>query len=169
VDIATPPAAFPRFGYTVALAERTLTVTLRRHLAERNVKPETWYALRLIAGGGPALAREALSRDLESSRTMNADSTHELLARLEAEGLIRGDREVDLTDEGETLYRSVRDYIAGPTAELLGRVRRRQHSDDHPHPAGDRRARSRRACRRQLRNAQARQQPQEAPRWARSS
>jgi Mn-dependent DtxR family transcriptional regulator len=51
---------------------------------------------------------------------MNADSTRELLARLQDEGLIRGDREIDLTDEGETLYRSLRDYIDGPTAELLG-------------------------------------------------
>ena len=118
--MTTPPAAFPQFGYTLALAERTLTVTLRRHLAARNIEPETWYALRLIAGGSPGLAREALSHELEGSRTMNADSTRELLARLEAEGLIRGDREVDLTDEGETLYRSLRDYIAGPTAGLLG-------------------------------------------------
>jgi hypothetical protein len=116
----TPPAASPQFGYTLALAERTLTATLRQHLAKRNVKPETWYALRLIAAGGPGVAREALSRDLEGSRTMNADSTRELLARLQDEGLIRGDREIDLTDEGETLYRSLRDYIDGPTAELLG-------------------------------------------------
>ena len=118
--MTTPRAAFPQFGYTLALAERTLTATLRQHLAARNIEPETWYALRLIAAGSPGLAREALSHELEGSRTMNADSTRELLARLEAEGLIRGDPEVDLTDEGETLYRSLRDYIAGPTAELLG-------------------------------------------------
>jgi hypothetical protein len=113
-------APFTQFGYTLALAERTLTATLRRHLAERNVEPETWYALRLIAAGGPGLARDALSHQLEESRTMNAESTRELLARLQAEGLISGDREVDLTDEGETLYRSLREYIAGPTAQLLG-------------------------------------------------
>ena len=50
---------------------------------------------------------------------MNADPTVELLARLEAEGLIRGGAELDLTPEGEALYRSLRDYIAGPTADLL--------------------------------------------------
>ena len=43
----------------------------------------------------------------------------ELLARLEAEGLIHGDTEVDLTAQGETLHRSLREYIAGPTARLL--------------------------------------------------
>lgn len=53
---------------------------------------------------------------------MNADSTRQLLARLEAEGLIRGDAEVELTPEGETLHRSLGEYIAGPTAELLGQL-----------------------------------------------
>jgi DNA-binding MarR family transcriptional regulator len=107
------------FGRTLAFAERTLTAVLRKHLAERQTAPETWYALQLVATRGPALSREALSTDLASSRSLNADSTRELLARLEAEGLIRGDAAVDLTAEGEALYRSLRDYVAGPTAELL--------------------------------------------------
>jgi len=76
--------------------------------------------LQLIATRGPGLAREELSEDLEGSRTMTADSTRQLLARLEAEGLIRGDAEIDLTVEGEALHRSLREYIAGPTAQLLG-------------------------------------------------
>ena len=76
--------------------------------------------MQLIANRGPGLARKALIGDLEASRTLNADTTRELLARLEAEGLIRGDAEIDLTADGETLFRSLRDYIAGPTAELLG-------------------------------------------------
>ena len=68
---------------------------LRQHLAERQVTPETWYALQLIASRGPKLAREALSHDLEGSRDLNADSTHELLARLGDDGLIRGEAKVD--------------------------------------------------------------------------
>jgi hypothetical protein len=116
--MTTPP--LPPFGQTLALAERTLTATLRRHLAERDTEPETWYALQLIATRGPGLARTALSEDLEASRTLDADSTRELLARLQAEGLIRGDTELDLTAEGEALHRSLREYIAGPTARLLG-------------------------------------------------
>jgi hypothetical protein len=116
--MTTQPTA--TFGQTLAFAERTLTETLRRHLAERETKPETWYALQLIATRGPGLAREALSHELEVSRTLNTDSTRELLARLEAEGLIRGDAELDLTAEGDTLHRSLREYIAGPTARLLG-------------------------------------------------
>ena len=118
--MTTPPVAFGQFGQTLAFAERTLTATLRQHLAERETTPETWYALQLIATRGPGLARKALSDDLEGSRTLNADSTRELLARLEAEGLIRGDAELDLTAEGEDLHRSLRQYIAGPTAALLG-------------------------------------------------
>jgi hypothetical protein len=115
----TTPVVFSQFGQTLAFAERTLTATLRRHLAVRETKPETWYALQLIATRGPGLAREALSADLEGSRTLNADSTRELLARLEAEGLIRGDAQLDLTADGEALHRSLREYIAGPTAQLL--------------------------------------------------
>jgi hypothetical protein len=117
-DMTTPPA--PTFGQTLAFAERTLTAVLRRHLAERQTTPETWYALQLVAIRGPRLAREALTQDLEGSRSLNADSTRELLARLEAEGLLHGDAEIDLTAEGEALHRSLREYIAGPTADLLG-------------------------------------------------
>src|SRR5512132_614876 len=97
----TPPVIFGQFGQTLAFAERALSAVLRRHLAERGTEPETWYALQLIATRGPGLAREALSADLEGSRTLNADSTHELLARLQADGLIRGDEDLDLTPEGE--------------------------------------------------------------------
>jgi hypothetical protein len=117
--MTTPPVLFGQFGRTLAFAEQTLTATLREHLAERGTKPETWYALQLIATRGPGLAREALSAGLEGSRTLNADSTRELLARLESEGLIRGDAQVDLTAEGETMHRSLREYIAGPTVRLL--------------------------------------------------
>jgi DNA-binding MarR family transcriptional regulator len=115
--VTKPPVSF---GQTLAFAERTLTATLRKHLAERGTTPETWYALQLIATRGPRLAREELTHDLEGSRTLTVDSTRELLARLEDEGLIRGDSELDLTAEGEALHRSLREYIAGPTAELLG-------------------------------------------------
>ena len=117
--MTTPPVVFGQFGRTLAFAERALTATLRRHLAERGTVPETWYALQLIATRGPGVGREALSAVLERSRTLNADSTRELLARLETGGLIRGDANVDLTPEGEALHRDLRDYIAGPTVRLL--------------------------------------------------
>ena len=107
------------FGQTLAFAERTLTAVLREHLAQRDTVPETWYALQLIASRGPGLARKALSDDLEGSRTMTAESTVRLLARLESEGLIQGETEVDLTAEGESLYESLREYVAGATAQLL--------------------------------------------------
>jgi len=118
--MTTPPAVYGQFGQTLAFAERTLTATLREHLAQRDTQPETWYALKLIATQGPGLSREALSRDLAGSPTLDADSTRELLAGLEAQGLIGGSAQVDLTAEGQALYRSLRDYIAGPTVRLLG-------------------------------------------------
>jgi hypothetical protein len=117
--MTTPPVVFGQFGQALAFAERTLTANLREHLARRDTKPETWYALQLIATGGPGLARDELRRLLEGSRSLDANSTEELLARLEAEGLIRGDAEVDLTVEGEAMHRSLREYIAGPTIRLL--------------------------------------------------
>ena len=61
-----------------------------------------------------------VARALEGSRNLDAKSTQELLARLEAEGLIRGDTEVDLTVEGKAMHQSLREYIAGPTIRLLG-------------------------------------------------
>jgi DNA-binding MarR family transcriptional regulator len=117
--MATSPLAFSQFGQTLAFAERTLTATLRAHLAERGTTPETWYALQLIATRGPALDRKSLSNDLERSRTLNADSARELLTRLAAEGLIRGDAKLDLTPAGEALHAGLREYVAAPTARLL--------------------------------------------------
>lgn len=117
--MTTPPAIYGQFGQALAFAERTLTAILHEHLAQRGTKPETWYALQLIATREPGLSRQALSRDLEGSRNVAAASVPGLLARLEAEGLISGDAHVDLTAEGEALHRSLREYVGGPTARLL--------------------------------------------------
>jgi DNA-binding MarR family transcriptional regulator len=116
----TTPTSFGQFGQTLAFAERTLTTVLRRHLAEREIAPETWYALKLIASGGPRLDRQALIADLEGSPALDATSTRALLAQLEADGLIRGDAQVDLTAEGHVLFEDLREYVSRPAAELLG-------------------------------------------------
>ncbi|HEY3880248.1 MAG TPA: hypothetical protein VGM12_16765 [Trebonia sp.] len=114
----TPPAIFGEFGTALAFAERTLTATLRAHLAERGVAPETWYALRLMGSRGPQVPRESLSRDLAGSRSLGT-SAADVLARLEAGGLIRGDAYLDLTAEGEALYRDLREYVTRPAFALL--------------------------------------------------
>ena len=118
--MTTTPAVFGQFGQALAFAERTLTATLHEHLAQRGTEPGTWYALHLIATGGPGLSRAALSRDLEGSRNLDPGSTPELLARLESVGLIRGGTRIDLTEQGQALYRSLREYVGTPTARLLG-------------------------------------------------
>ena len=118
--MTTPPVVYGQFGMALAFAERTLTERLHAHLAQRDTRPDTWYVLQLIAVRGPGLPREAATRDLEGSQNVDADSVGALLARLEAEGLIRGDAELDLTDEGKARHRSLREYIIGLTTELLG-------------------------------------------------
>jgi hypothetical protein len=117
--MSTAPTVYGHFGQALAFAERTLTSVLRAHLAKRGVEPETWYALQLIATRGPGLDRDELSSVLEGSPNLDVDSTRALLARLGADGLIEGEPRVDLTPEGAALHRSLREYISGPTTELL--------------------------------------------------
>ena len=118
--MTTPSPLFGQFGTTLAFAERTLTATLREHLAKRGVLPETWYALKLVGTRGPGMPRAELRGDLAGSRSLDSASADELLARLEAEGLIGGGERVDLTAPGEALYRSLSEYVTGSAAELLG-------------------------------------------------
>src|SRR5439155_19953738 len=108
--MTTPPVVYGQFGQALAFAERTLTATLREHLAKRDTEPETWYAVQLIATRGPGASRDDVSHDLAGSPTMNAESTRELLARLEADGLISGDAELDLTADGKALQSGLREY-----------------------------------------------------------
>jgi DNA-binding MarR family transcriptional regulator len=117
--MTTPSPLFGQFGTTLAFAERTLTAALREHLAKRGIAPETWYALKLVGTRGPDIPRAELSGDLAGSRSLDSASADELLARLEAEGLIRGDEHVDLTAAGEALYDSLSEYVTGSAAQLL--------------------------------------------------
>jgi len=116
--MTTAPAVYGQFGQALGLAERTLSANLRAHLADRGVEPEAWYALQLVATRGPRLARSELAGVLESPH-LDAAAVRGLLARLETDGLISGNAEIELTDEGKTLHSSLREYISGPTVELL--------------------------------------------------
>ena len=112
------PAVYGQFGQALGLAERTLSAILREQLAQRNTVPQAWYTLRLLATRGPAYPRADLTRLLEGPG-FDADAAHSLLARLEADGLIRGDAELSLTPAGEAQYQSLREYISGPSTQLL--------------------------------------------------
>jgi DNA-binding MarR family transcriptional regulator len=118
--MTTPPAVFGRFGQTLAVAEQTMTAVLREHLAQRDITPETWYAVKLIGTRGPRVAREALIQAFERSRNLDSDSVGALIARLEVEGLIQGEADVEFTSKGDSLYRSLREYVTAPTIRLLG-------------------------------------------------
>ena len=112
------PAVYGQFGQALGLAERTLSAILREHLAQRNTVPEAWYTLRLLATRGPAYPRADLTRLLEAPG-FDADAADSLLGRLEADRLIRGDAKLELTPAGEAQYQSLRDYISGPSVQLL--------------------------------------------------
>jgi hypothetical protein len=49
----------------------------------------------------------------------DAETAHALLAGLAADGLIRGDDKVELTPAGQARYQSLREYISGPSVQLL--------------------------------------------------
>jgi hypothetical protein len=112
------PAVYGQFGPALGLAERTLSAILRDHLARRNTVPEAWYTLRLLATRGPAYPRAKLTELLKGPR-FDADAACALMARLEADGLVRGDAELDLTPAGQSQYQSLREYISGPSVQLL--------------------------------------------------
>jgi hypothetical protein len=112
------PAVYGQFGQALGLAERTLSAILREHLGQRNTVPEAWYILRLLATRGPAYARADLARLLDRPG-FDADAAYSLLARLETDGLIRGDAELGLTPTGEAHYQSLSEYISGPSTQLL--------------------------------------------------
>ncbi len=114
------PESYSQFGQTLAFCERTMTKVLRRHLAQRQIEPETWYALKLVATRGPDLDRRALTADLEGSPSLDAESTRQLLERLESDGVIEGEAAVSLTAAGADLYASLSEYVSRPTRELLG-------------------------------------------------
>jgi hypothetical protein len=113
---AYPPPVYGQFGQALAFAERTLGAILREHLVQRGVAPETWYALKLTAAGP---SRQQLTDDLRASRDLHGISVPDLLARLEAEGLIDGGDPVSLTAEGAARYQDLREYVTGPTVQLL--------------------------------------------------
>lgn len=117
--MTTPPAVYGQFGQALAFSERTMSAVLHDHLAQGDIEPGTWYALKLIAIGRPGLSRQDLRRDLEESQNVATASVAGLLSRLEAEGLIHGDTSVDLTARGEARYESLREYVGGPTVRLL--------------------------------------------------
>jgi len=114
----TPPAVYGKFGLTLAFTELALTEMLHDHLAARGTEPDTYYGLHLVGVRGAELDRAGLVRQLDRSRNVQ-EPGGELLARLEADGLIQGDERVAFTEEGKVFYLELREYVIGPTVLLL--------------------------------------------------
>lgn len=117
--MASTPPAYQQFGRALAFAERTLTESLRRRLAERGTTLGAWYVLSLVATDGPRLDRDTLLALLGGSRNLDGSSAPELLARLATDGLSTDGALVDLTEAGYRRYQELRDDIAADTVELL--------------------------------------------------
>jgi DNA-binding MarR family transcriptional regulator len=102
------------FGQQLAFTSRALTRRLHRTLANRDVEPATWYALITINTIGPAVPIDALREELSQAPAVAS------LDELASDGLIQvSDGVVDLTDEGRTLFDSLRETVQGQTAELM--------------------------------------------------
>jgi hypothetical protein len=116
----TPPI-YGEFGQALGFAERTLSALLREHLAQRDVVPEKWYSLKLLASAGETgLARDVLVRTLSTSPTFSARAAEDLVGALEADGLVVGqDAAIRLSEAGQTEFADLRAYVAGPSVTLL--------------------------------------------------
>lgn len=121
--MTTIPTA-SELGYVLAMANDAATAVVRQQLAQSSVDPVAWGALQLIAKRGPTLERTTLSDQLARSRALSADATRELLARLETEGLIRGDKEIELTPEGRTLFESLNERVTAARDQLVNDIAR---------------------------------------------
>jgi len=117
--MTTIPPAFADFGQTLAFTERTMTHVLREHLASQGVEPETWYALKLIATGGPDAPRAAIASDLAGSPGLDDALTGALLAQLDCDGLITGEDTLKLTAAGAAKFSALREHVLGATVSLL--------------------------------------------------
>ena len=111
----------PPFGQAVAFAQRDLSALLARFLDEIGTSPGTWYAFQTIAARGPA--RSAIVDELAQAPGGDGVWASDQLDRLASEGLVEvaddERRTVRLTAEGEARFRSLRDNVAGLTAELM--------------------------------------------------
>ncbi len=115
------PQIYGEFGQALGFAERALSTILREHLAQRDTVPEKWYSLKLLAGAGEAgLSRDALVRTLSTSPTFSARAADDLVAGLEADGLVTGDgAALRLSQAGQAEFDDLRAFVAGPATALL--------------------------------------------------
>lgn len=123
----TPPPPPPAFGQTVGEAQRALGAVLSGILDQAGTTFESWVALNTLATRGPAIPGDALRRDLADGLQADPSAISALLARLESTGLVHrtsgtgtGDgARVELTGEGQSFHRSLRESIGRSSAELL--------------------------------------------------
>ena len=104
---------------TLGRTEKALNAILYRELAGTGLTEPDWVTLVLasIDDGGP---RSALVARLAGAfKTAPADAEAQVGAVV-ARGLIAGDREIALTDEGRALYRRLSGRVAEITAQLWG-------------------------------------------------
>ena len=122
-ETESPPRPF---GQTLAYAHRALAALLHARLAAAGIAPERWYALHTITTHGPVASRDLVERQVATAPGIDPAVVASLLVRLAADGLIRrgngaAEGEPDtiaLTVAGSALHRSLREPVAGVTAEL---------------------------------------------------
>jgi DNA-binding MarR family transcriptional regulator len=113
----------PVTGQVIGEAERAIQPLLGAVLAEVWIDFPTWVTINLLPGGGEALPRAAVERDLAGGLRADSGEAHDLLERAAAAGLVEagpGGAEVRLTAEGMAAQQRVREGIARTSAQLYG-------------------------------------------------
>lgn len=115
----------PVTGQVIGEAQRAIEPLLDAVLAEVGTDFRTWVTLNTLAGGGEALPRTMLERDLAMALRADPSSIRGQIEQMAAGGLVDSgtgvlDANVRLTADGRALHQRVRDGVARTSSQLYG-------------------------------------------------
>ena len=117
----------PLFGQLLGQAHRASSALLDELLARHDTAFDHWVSLNLLAQRGPAIDYDQFRGELARAFQTDEEAVAQLLAQLEAGGLINVARDngtvsVAMTPRGLAQYAELRESIGNLSAQLLGDV-----------------------------------------------